>query len=72
MTAHKYELTVYWNDEDGVFVADVPDLPGCSAHGGTPIDAVANAQTAIAAWLETARDRGAPIPEPRRRRMSPL
>ncbi len=47
MNAYKYELIVYWSAEDTVFVADVPELPGCMAHGPTPAEAVAQAQEAI-------------------------
>jgi predicted RNase H-like HicB family nuclease len=68
--AHKYELVVSWSDEDGVFVADVPELVGCMAHGDTPIEAVANAQDAIALWLDVARESGRPVPEPRGRRLT--
>jgi len=68
--AHKYELVVSWSDEDGVFIADVPELPDCMAHGNTPIEAVANAQDAIALWLEVAHESGRPIPEPKGRRLT--
>jgi predicted RNase H-like HicB family nuclease len=68
--AHKYELIVSWMDEDGVFVADVPELPGCVAHGNTPIEAVANAQDAIALWLDVAHESGRPVPEPKGRRLT--
>ena len=67
--AHKYELVVAWSREDAAFVVDVPELPGCMAHGGTPAEAVANAQDAISLWLEAARDMGRPIPRPRGRRL---
>ena len=67
--SHNYELTVAWSREDAVFVVDVPELPGCMAHGATPEEAVANAQDAISLWLETARDLGRPIPRPRGRRL---
>ncbi|MEZ5293435.1 MAG: type II toxin-antitoxin system HicB family antitoxin [Vicinamibacterales bacterium] len=67
---HKYELVVTWTDEDDAFVVDVPELPGCMAHGDTPADAVANAQDAIDLWLDVARDMGRPIPSPRGRLLS--
>lgn len=66
---HKYELIIYWSAEDGVFVADVPELPGCSAHGSTPAEAVANAQDAIALWIDTAKEFNRAIPEPKGRRL---
>lgn len=66
---HRYEVIVYWSAEDGVFIAEVPELPGCAAHGGTPSKALAQAQRAISLWLATAREFGDPIPEPRGRRL---
>jgi predicted RNase H-like HicB family nuclease len=65
----KYEVIIYWSDEDQVFVADVPELPGCSAHGITQEAALASAQEAIGLWLDTAREFGDPIPEPKGRRL---
>lgn len=66
---HKYELIVFWSREDAAFVVDVPELPGCMAHGATPAEAVARAQEAIDLWLETARELGRDIPEPKGRRL---
>ena len=66
--AYKYELIVFWSAEDGAFVVDVPELPGCMAHGGTPNEAVAQAQEAIALWIDTARELGRAVPEPKGRR----
>lgn len=66
---YRYELIVYWSTDDQAFVVDVPELPGCMAHGATPADAVASAQKAIALWIETARELGRPVPEPRGRRL---
>ena len=63
----RYGINLFWDDEDGCWIADVPDLPGCSAHGSTPAEAAAQAQDAIALWLETARDEHLSIPEPRYR-----
>ena len=63
----RYELIIYWSPEDGVFVAEVPELAGCAADGATYTEAVANVQTVIDEWLETARDLGREIPEPRGR-----
>ena len=69
MQQHKYELIVFWSAEDETFVVDVPELPSCMAHGATPSDAVASAQDAIALWLDTAREAGREIPEPKGRRL---
>jgi predicted RNase H-like HicB family nuclease len=65
----KYEVIIYWRDEDQVFVAEVPELPGCSAHGATQEAALASAREAIRLWIETAREFGDPIPEPKDRRL---
>jgi predicted RNase H-like HicB family nuclease len=65
----KYELIIYWSVEDEAFVVDVPELPGCMAHGSTPAEAVASVQEAIALWVETARELGRPIPDPKGRRL---
>jgi predicted RNase H-like HicB family nuclease len=64
-----YEVIIYWSAEDGVFVADVPELPGCMAHGDTPMAALTNVQEAIELRLATAREFGEPIPEPKGRRL---
>lgn len=66
---HKYETIIYWSDEDQSFIADVPELPGCMAHGVSPNEALANAQEAMQLWLDTAREFGDPIPEPKGRRL---
>ena len=65
----KYEVIIYWSDEDDAFVADVPELPGCMAHGPTQEAALQSAQAAMELWLETAREFGQPVPEPRGRRL---
>jgi len=65
----KYELVIYWSDEDQSFVVEVPELPGCMADGNTYEQAVANAKEVIEEWIETARDLGRPIPESRGRLM---
>lgn len=64
---NKYELIVYWSEEDNAFLVEVPELPGCMADGGTYQEAVAHTERVIAEWLETARDLGRPIPTPRGR-----
>jgi predicted RNase H-like HicB family nuclease len=60
----KYEIIIYWSDKDHVFVAEVPELPGCSTHGSTLEAALASAQEAIRLRIETAREFGDAIPEP--------
>lgn len=64
----KYEVIIYWSNDDA-FIAEVPELPGCAVHGSTPEVAFAEAQTAMQLWLETAREFGDPIPEPKGRRL---
>ncbi|HFE66833.1 MAG TPA: type II toxin-antitoxin system HicB family antitoxin [Chloroflexi bacterium] len=66
---YKYEIIIYWSDEDELFIAEVPELPGCMAHGDTPETALANAKEAVELWLDTAREFGDPIPEPKGRRL---
>jgi predicted RNase H-like HicB family nuclease len=65
----KYEVIIYWSDEDQAFVAEVPELPGCAAHGSTQETALANAQEAIGLWIETAKELGDPVPAPKGRRL---
>lgn len=65
----KYELIVYWSEEDQSFVVEVPELPGCMADGETYEQAVANVQEVIGQWIETARELDRPVPEPRGRLM---
>jgi predicted RNase H-like HicB family nuclease len=67
---NKYEIILYWSDDDGVFVAEVPELPGCMAHGATQIDALANANDAILLWIDTARETGRPVPDPKGRKLA--
>ena len=52
---YKYEIIIYWSNEDGVFVAEVPELPGCASHGDTQETALQHVNEAIDLWLETAR-----------------
>lgn len=66
---NRYEVIIFWSDEDEAFVADVPELPGCMAHGSSQALALENAQQAIALWLETAREMGRSIPQPKGRRL---
>jgi len=63
----KYEVVLYWSDEDKAFIAEVPELAGCAADGPTRQEALANVEIVIAEWLETAREVGRPVPEARGR-----
>ncbi|MDQ6707913.1 MAG: type II toxin-antitoxin system HicB family antitoxin [Acidobacteriota bacterium] len=65
----KYETIIYWSEEDQVFVAEVPELPGCAAHGPTPEVALASVHEAIDLWIATANEFGDSIPEPKGRRL---
>jgi predicted RNase H-like HicB family nuclease len=64
-TEPRYHINVFWYPDDGCWIADVPDLRLCSAHGNTPVQAVTEVMTAIKLWLETAKAADQPIPEPR-------
>lgn len=63
----KYEVIIYWSDEDEAFIAEVPELAGCMADGATHQEALANAEVVIQEWIETARESGRLIPEPKGR-----
>lgn len=62
-----YEMIIYWSKIDDCYLVEVPELPGCMADGKTRAKAIANAEIIIEEWLETAREDGRPIPEPRGR-----
>jgi predicted RNase H-like HicB family nuclease len=62
MSKYKYEVIIYWSDEDEAFIAEVPELPGCAADGTTYEEALGNLETIIDEWIETAREIGRPIP----------
>ena len=64
---YKYEIIIYWSDEDDAFIVEVPELPGCMADGATYMEAVANAEIIIDEWIETAKELGREIPEPKGR-----
>lgn len=68
---YKYEVIIYWSNADGVFVAEAPELPGCMAHGETQEDALCNIQEAMGLWIDTAREFGDPVPEPKGARLMP-
>lgn len=61
----KYELIIYWSEEDRAFIVEVPELPGCMADGESYEQAVVNVQMVIEQWIETARELGRPIPQPK-------
>lgn len=63
----KYEMIIYWSTADDAFIAEVPELAGCAADGATYQEAVENAEVVIRQWIETARELGRPIPEPKGR-----
>ena len=63
----KYEIIIYWSEEDDAFIAEVPELTGCMADGETYQKALANAEIIIQEWIETALEIGRPIPEPKGR-----
>jgi len=66
---HKYEIIIFWSDDDQAFVADVPELAGCMAHGQSYEAALHQAKEAIQLWIDTAREFGDPVPEPKGRRL---
>jgi len=63
----KYEIIIYWSEEDNAFIAEVPELPGCMADGKTYQEALSNAEVVIREWIETAKELGRPIPQPKGR-----
>ena len=65
----KYEIIIFWSAEDEAFIAEIPELPGCMAHGNTQEEALCNAKAAGRLWLDTAKEFGDPIPDPKGRRL---
>ncbi len=65
----RYEIILYWSEEDQAFIAEVPELPGCAADGETYQEAVQNVEVIMQEWIETAKELGRPIPEPKGRLM---
>jgi predicted RNase H-like HicB family nuclease len=63
----KYEVIIYWSEEDEAFIAEVPELSGCAADGPTYKDALANVEVVIQEWIDTAKELGRPIPKPKGR-----
>ena len=66
---YKYEIILYWSNEDAAFIADVPELPGCMAHGDTQAEALKNINEAMQLWIDTARELGDAIPQPKGERL---
>jgi predicted RNase H-like HicB family nuclease len=69
MSESQYEMIIYWDKTDNIYVADVPELPGCMAHGKSKKEALENAEKAVEFWLKTAKEDGIQIPEPKGRLM---
>lgn len=65
----KYEIIIYWDEQDHVYIVDVPELPGCSAHGNNYDTALNNAKEAIQLWIDTANEFGDPVPTPKGHRL---
>ena len=63
----KYEVIIFWSHEDNAFVVEVPELPGCMADGGTYQEALSSAERIIREWIETAKELGRPVPQPKGR-----
>jgi predicted RNase H-like HicB family nuclease len=63
----KYEIIIYWSEDDQAFIAEVPELPGCAADGTTYKEALANVEVIIQEWIDTAKEIGRPIPKPKGR-----
>lgn len=66
---HRYEVILYWSKTDEAYIAEVPELPGCAADGPSRQEALVAVEVVIAEWVETAKELGRPIPEPRGRLM---
>lgn len=65
----RYEIIIFWSEDDQAFLAEVPELPGCIAHGSTHEEALGNVLSAMELWVQTAKEFGDPIPEPMGRRL---
>ena len=68
---YKYEIILYWSDEDQAFVAEAPELPGCMAHGDDHESALSNIKDAMQLWIDRACELGRPVPEPKGQRLVP-
>ena len=66
---HRYEIILYWSNEDEAFIAEAPELPGCMAHGDDQVEALKNIQAAMQFWIDTAEELGRRVPEPKGERL---
>ena len=66
-TNFKYEIIIFWSEDDQAYIAELPELPGCMADGETYLEALTNAEIITHEWIETAKELGRPIPEPKGR-----
>ena len=66
---HRFEIILYWSDEDRAFVAEVPELPGCMAHGDSQEAALGHVNEAVQLWVDMAGECGDPVPEPKGARL---
>jgi predicted RNase H-like HicB family nuclease len=66
-TNFKYEIIIFWSEEDQAYIAELPELPGCMADGETYLEALSNAEQVAREWIETAKELGREIPEPKGR-----
>jgi len=66
---YRYEIVMYWSEEDQAFIAEIPELPGCAADGASYLEALTNVERVIDEWIETAQELGRTIPEPKGRLM---
>jgi predicted RNase H-like HicB family nuclease len=67
---NKYEIILYWSEDDGAYIAEVPELLGCMAHGPTQVEALSSANEAILLWIDTARENGRAVPQPKGRKLA--
>ena len=67
---NKYEIILCWSEDDGAYIAEVPELPGCIAHGATQVEALSNANDSISLWIDTAHETGRPVPRPKGRKLA--
>ena len=67
---NRYEIIIYWSEEDQAFIAEVPELPGCMAHGASHDAALRNIKDAMQLWFKTAKEFGDPIPQPKGHRLA--
>lgn len=67
---YRYEIVLYWSDEDQAYIAEVPELAGCAADGPTYQEAISNVEVIIDEWIETALEKGWSVPEPKGHRLT--